>query len=151
MSQSSDRACRSSAIDRSREGDGKLWNFATSTIFGRQGRSMKKAKVAKSYRSSDMIGGSGEISAISQGPPMLTTSGSLTPRESNPFRTIITRSPGAPKSRSLVDRQIEGRNSKVMLTIESSISGRIEKFQNFRTSPLCRLLENEQSLKVSQP
>jgi hypothetical protein len=63
----------------------------------------EKAEVTKSRRPFDLIGGSGEISIVSQGHPTLTTSGSLTPGESNPFRTAITQSPEAPKSQSLID------------------------------------------------
>jgi hypothetical protein len=54
---------------------------------------MPKAKVAKSHRPSDLIGGSGEIFVIDRGHPTLTTSGSLTSRRIEPFRTAITRSP----------------------------------------------------------
>jgi hypothetical protein len=45
--------------------------------------------VVKSYQSSDLIGGSSEILVIRQGHPTMTTSGSLTMGESNPFRTTI--------------------------------------------------------------
>jgi len=38
--------------------------------YGRQGKSMKKAGVVMSHWSSNLIGGSGEISVIGQGNPV---------------------------------------------------------------------------------
>jgi hypothetical protein len=58
----------------------------------------EKDEVVKSHWSSNMIGGLVEISTVSHVHSTLTTSGSLTSGESNPFRTVITQSLGASKS-----------------------------------------------------